>query len=349
MLKIDTAIGLFAPITWPIPPKGYGPWEKVVTNIARGLVARGYENVTIIATKEAKVPGAKTVAVIEKPFGEPLPNNIADYNRQHIEFAFDYAKNNLDIIHNHFNFHPLDLLAQLPIPLVTTMHGSGLEPAGKEGYGRHRDLAYVSISNAERQFVPELNYVATVYNGIDFDEFPFQPIAKKYLVNIGRVHPTKGVHHAVRLALKVGWPLKIAGFIAPDQQEYFDQKIKPYLNDDIEYLGELSTAEVVGLVGQATAAVGLIEWEEPFGLSVAEAMASGTPVIGTPRGAHKEIIFDGLTGIIVNDATEAAKRFDEVTRIDRASCRQKASETFSLPIMIDGYLSVYEQLLSKAA
>lgn len=347
MLTPDTRIGLLAPITWGIPPIGYGPWEKVVTNIARGLVSRGYTNVAVIATKQAYIPGTKTVAVIEKPLGESSPQNVLELNRQHIQFAGEYAKNNLDIIHNHFNFQPLDRLSQLPIPVVTTMHGSGIEPAAKDGYGRHKDLPFVSISNAERQFVPELNYVATVYNGIDFDEFPFQQSPDKYLVNIGRIHPTKGVHHAVELARRLNWPLKIAGLIAADQQDYFDKKIKPFLNNDIEYLGPLPADEVSILVRNATAAVGLIEWEEPFGLSVAEAMASGTPVIGTPRGAHKEIIKDGLTGILVDNVDEAVNRFSEVAAISRQGSRQTAKQLFSLEVMTENYINVYQKLLGQ--
>ena len=346
-LPLDTRIGFLAPITWQIPPVGYGPWEKVVTNIARGLVSRGYSNVTVIATKEARIPGVKTVAVVERPLGEPPPDDVLKINRQHIEFAYQYARENLDIIHNHFNFQPLDLLSGLNIPTVTTLHGSGIEPAAKEGYSKHRDMAFVSISNAERQFVPELNYVATVYNGIDFNEFPFESSPEKYLVNIGRIHPTKGVHNAVELARRLDWPLKIAGLIAADQQSYFDQNIKPFLSDKIEYLGSLSSTDVSLLVRKATALTGLIEWEEPFGLSVAEAMASGTPVIGTPRGSHREIIKQGETGILVANVAEAVKKFTEVTAINRRRCRDVANTLFSLETMTAGYVEVYQKLLES--
>lgn len=344
-LPLDTRIGFLAPITWQIPPDGYGPWEKVVTNITRGLVSRGYNNVTIIATNEARIPGAKTVAVIERPLGEPPPDDVLEINNQHIEFAYQYAKESLDIIHNHFNFQPLDLLSKLNIPVVTTLHGSGIEPAAKEGYSKHRNMAFVSISNAERQFVPELNYVATVYNGIDFNEFPFEPSPEKYLANIGRIHPTKGVHHAVELARRLDWPLKIAGLVAPDQEIYFDQKIKPFLSEKIEYLGSLSSADVSLLVRKATALTGLIDWEEPFGLSVAEAMASGTPVIGTPRGSHKEIIKDSITGVLATDVDEAVRRFPEIALINRQHCRDIAKTLFSLETMTAGYLDIYEKLL----
>lgn len=347
MLNTSTRIGFLAPITWQIPPIGYGPWEKVVTNIARGLVSRGYSDVTIIATKETHIPGVKTVAVVERPLGEPPPDNVTEINRQHIEFAYQYAKENLDIIHNHFNFQPLELLSRLSIPTVTTLHGSGVEPVAKEGYSKQKNMAFVSISNAERQFVPELNYVATVYNGIDFNEFPFEPSPEKYLANIGRIHPTKGVHNAVELARRLDWPLKIAGLIAEDQQMYFDQKIKPFLNDKIEYLGSLPSEDVSLLVRKATALTGLIEWEEPFGLSVAEAMASGTPVIGTPRGSHREIIKNGETGVLVNDVNEAVKRFPEITVIDRLHCRNVANKLFSLEAMTTGYLDVYEKLIAN--
>lgn len=347
MLDKYTRIGLLAPITWSIPPKGYGPWEKVVANLAKGLVARGYQNVIILATKDTNVPGAEVEAIINQPLGEPAPVNHQELNTRHIEHACEFAMKHLDIIHNHFNYQPLEKLSKLSIPIVTTMHGSGFEPKSKEGYLKHRDSAYVSISDSERLFVPELNYVATVYNGINFEEFTLNASPENYLVNVGRIHPTKGVHNAVELARKLNYPLKIAGPITDDQQDYFHTKIEPFVDGKlIEYLGNLPLDEAAKLVRNATAAVGLIEWEEPFGLSVAEAMASGTPVIGTPRGSHKEIIKDGVTGILVENVDQAVARFAEVKTIDRQRCRQAAREMFSLEKMTEGYLAVYEDLLS---
>lgn len=344
MLDRSTRIGLLAPITWQIPPLGYGPWERVVTDIARGLVSRGYTDVSIIATKEARVHGAKTIGVVDAPLGEPPPDSVLEINHKHIEFAYEYAEENLDLIHNHFNYQPLELLSQLTIPAVTTLHGSGIEPDAKAGYSNQWQMPFVSISNAERQFVPELNYVATVYNGIDFDRFPFESSPEPYLASIGRIHPTKGIHNAVELARRLDWPLKIAGLIAEDQQPYFDEQIKPFLNDKIEYLGSLSQEEVSLLVRKATALTGLIEWEEPFGLSVAEAMASGTPAVCTPRGSHPEIVADGETGVLVNSVDEAVERFTEVTNIDRLRCRSIAEGRFSVETMTAGYLEVYERL-----
>jgi glycosyltransferase involved in cell wall biosynthesis len=345
----ETRIGLLAPITWAIPPEGYGPWERVVANLCKGLVAAGCRNVTLFATRQADLPGVRTVASLDRPLGEPGPENADKLVEEHIRHAFGHAQGHLDLVHNHLNWRPLPLFSKLPIPTVTTLHGSAIEPASAAEYRRHRELPYVSISNAERNFLPELNYLATVYNGIDFREVPFVPEGGGYLAFAGRIHPQKGPHHAIELAEHAGLPLRLAGPVTPDQEDYFEAEIRPRIRPGaVEYLGSLSGPDTLRLMGGAAATVGLIEWDEPFGLSMAESMACGTPVIATPRGAHREIVREGVSGVLVRDVDEAYCRLEEALRLDRRACRQAAEETFSLEAMARGYLAAYGLALAGA-
>lgn len=348
MLPKNTRIGLLAPIIWPIPPKSYGAWERVVTNLATGLVKLGYKNITLFATKQARVKGVKVVSIIDKPLSQvEIPGKRA-FEFLHIAHGLKQASKSVDIIHNHLNYHPLLFSQFIDRPIVTTMHGSGIEPESKIGYSHYRRLPFVSISNFERKFIPHLNYVATVYNGIDMETFTFNPRKGKYLVNTGRIHPTKGVHNAVKLALAVKTPLYLAGPVEKEAEGYFREKIKPFIDGKrIIYLGNLPQPRINKLVGNALAFVGLIEWQEPFGLSVAEALSCGTPVIATPRGAHPELIKDGVNGLLVNSVREAIGRFDEIKLIDRSVCRQTAEKLFSMETMAKGYLAAYQLVLKK--
>lgn len=346
MLDIATRIGILAPIAWSIPPKKYGPWEKVTYNLIKGLHKLGYQNITLFATQETSLPGVKTMGLLKQPLAESGMEAPGTWEWLHLAHACAHA-GEVDILHSHCNWKALLFSDFIRTPLVTTLHGSGIEAASAIGYRQYKHQPFVSISNAERRFVPELNYVSTVYNGIDFDEFSFGDQAEDYLVNIGRMHPEKGVHHAIALAQKLDMPLYIAGLIQEEWRDYFDNEVKPHVDDKlIHFLGNLSSAEVHTLVARARAYIGMIEWEEPFGLSIAEAMASGTPVIATPRGAHEEIIIEGQSGILVNTVQEAVKRFPEVLKIDRQLCRQTAYSIFGLEKMAADYAKAYEKILT---
>lgn len=349
MLPYNTKIGILAPVTWEIPPVAYGPWEKVVTNVARGLVEAGYTNVTLFATKEAKIKGTKTVALLKSPLKELQPETDRSKEYLHITSSLAYANEHCDIVHNNLNFHPLLFSSFLKVPIVTTLHGSASVPESKIAYEYFKNLPYVSISDAERAYAPKLNYVATVYNPIDFSEFSFNPKAPdKKLVFAGRIHPDKGVHNAIALAQRTSLPLIIAGPIPHGQETYFKEQVEPHIDKkQITFVGNLTPKKVHALVSGAMAFVGLIEWDEPFGLSIAEAMASGTPVIGTPRGSQKELIIDGVTGILVKNVEEAARRIGELEHIERARCRAAASEMFDIKTVVNQYLQVYETVLSS--
>ncbi|MBP9762833.1 glycosyltransferase family 4 protein [Patescibacteria group bacterium] len=349
MLPKTTKIGLLSPITWPIPPVAYGAWETVVTNLARGLVKKGYTDITLFATKQAAIPGVKTVGFLDQPLGTHPKAGARAYELEQARFAIAEADRlKLDVLHNHFNYPPLLFQQASSTPMVTTLHGSAIEPDALAAYQLYRHKPYVSISNAERSFAPDLNYLATVYNAIDTTTFVYQPQPGSYLVQTGRIHPTKGVHQAIRLAKAVKRSLYLAGPIENDQQTYFDEQIKPFIDGvNVIYLGNISPLEVAKLVSHAYAFVALIDWEEPFGLSVVEAMACGTPVIGMRRGAQVETILEGETGLLVSSVEEAIERFSEVERIDRAQCSDKTVKCFSIDAMTDGYLAVYERLLSS--
>ncbi len=346
MLSKQTRIGLLAPITWPIPPEGYGAWERVVANLAKGLALEGFTNVTLLATKQAHIPGVRTVSIIDRPLSQQTVAGKSALEHLHIAASMHLA-GEFDIIHNHLNYFPLLFSDFIQTPVITTMHGSAIEPASKLAYLHYSKLPFASISNFERTLLPELNYVATVYNSVDFDIFTLNKTPQQYLVNAGRVHPSKGVHNAIELALLVGMPLYIAGPVEEDCKEYFATRIAPFIdNKRIFYVGSLPPKELYALVSNALVFVGLIEWDEPFGLAVAEAMACGTPVIGTPNGAHREIIEEGVTGILVQTVQEAADKFAMVAKINREQCHATAKLRFSISSMTKGYIEAYEKVLS---
>jgi glycosyltransferase involved in cell wall biosynthesis len=344
MLDKKTSIGLLAPITWSIPPKAYGPWERDVADLAKELVKAGYENIYLYATKEAYIPGVKTVAVIDAPLGEREIDGKRALEMIHIAHALEHASTNVDIINNHLNYLPLLFSAFIKAPIITTLHGAASEPEAKRAFSHYNRLPYISLTNAERAHLPELNYVGNAPNGIDFDEFSPAESVENYLVNTGRIHPSKGIHHAIEFAHKVGRPLFLAGPI--DDPRYFAEQVKPRLDKQVRYLGNLGAAEVHQLVSRAHAFVALIDWDEPFGRSIAEAMASGTPVIGTARGSHNELVVDKVTGIRVKDTDEAVRRFKEVATLNRQECRKKAYELFSLEAMRNGYIAAFEKVLA---
>lgn len=347
MLSKNTRIGILAPIVWSIPPKGYGPWENVVANLVQGIRDLGYMDITLFATKETQIPGIKTVALYDRPLEEGKYNHPKEL--LHVAHSLNQASElGIEILHNHCNYFPLLFNDVLPFPIITTLHGSAAEPESNIAYTQYKHLPYVSISEAERNISPTLHYVRTIYNPINFELFSLNEKPKKYLVNVGRMHPDKGVHQAIALAKAVGMPLFLAGPISADCQKYFDTKIAPYVDGvHVVYVGNLPMLEAKKLVAEAFAFVGLINYAESFGLAIAEAMASGTPVIGMARGSHKELIRNGVTGILVSSIEEAIARFDELKLIDRAQCRLAIQQMCDTPNVAAEYLQAYEYVLNK--
>ncbi|HEY8498033.1 MAG TPA: glycosyltransferase family 4 protein [Limnochordales bacterium] len=341
-------IGLLGPITWRTPPRRYGPWEQVVSHLAEGLVRRGHD-VTLFATADS-VTSARLVAVCPRPLGESPELDPKAYEYLHVAEALRWARRRaFDLLHNHLNCYPLAFADLVPVPIVTTLHGSALlEPATRVIYRRQAHLPYVSISDAERQGLPELRYVATVYNGVDLDQFTFRPEPGGYLAFLGRMSPKKGAHLAVEVARRTGLPLRMAALIPPDEREFFRREIEPHLDGrQIAYVGEVGPEERDRFLGGALALLHLGTVPEPFGLAMVEAQACGTPVIAMGLGSVPEVVRHGETGFVVHTLEEAVEAVRQVRAIDRAACRRWVEARFSVERMVEGYEAVYRRVLEE--
>ncbi|WP_309572704.1 glycosyltransferase family 4 protein [Deinococcus sp.] len=333
-------IGMLAPIAWRVPPRQYGPWERVVSLLTEGLVAAGAD-VTLYATQDAQT-AAHLSAVVPTPYEETPGMDVKVWEGLHLAHAFGDS-GRVDIVHNHADFLPLMFASLVDTPTVTTIHGfsgAAILPA----YTAYADrLHFVSISDADRS--PDLPYLATVYHGIDLGEFTFRdvPDTPPYLAFLGRIHPDKGAADAIRVARAAGLPLRMAGII--HDRAYFEREVEPHLGADVTFLGSVGPADRDTLLGGAAALLHLIHFDEPFGLSVLESMACGTPVIAYGRGSMRELIEDGVSGRIVHDEDGAVSAVRALDGIDRAAVRARA-QTFSVTRMVEGYLLVYRQLVA---
>ncbi|WP_114747722.1 glycosyltransferase family 4 protein [Pleomorphovibrio marinus] len=333
-------IALLSPIAWRTPPAKYGPWEQVASNIAEGLVEKNMD-VTLFATGNSITKG-KLQYVVKMGYAENPDIDPKVWECLHISHLMEQA-NQFDVIHNHFDFLPLSYSHLIKTPMVTTIHGfssPNIMPVYKK---YNQSNFYVSISNADRS--PELEYIATIYNGIHKDEFTYRNTSKDYLLFFGRIHPEKGTYESIQIAKQSGRKLIISGLI--QQQEYFDSKVKPFINDDdIVYVGNSNPKERDKLLGEAFALLHPISFREPFGLSVAESMMCGTPVIAFNLGSMPELILDGKTGFLVNTFEEAVEAVENIKSIDRKNCREWALTKFSREKMTEGYLQVYNKILN---
>jgi glycosyltransferase involved in cell wall biosynthesis len=334
-------IAMLAPIAWRTPPRHYGPWESVTSLLSEGLVARGHD-VTLFATADSQT-GGTLKAVCPQGYEEDRSLIAKAWECLHISELFEHA-GVYDMIHNQFDFLPLTYTGMTRTPVVTTIHGfssPGILPVYKKYNGRTH---YVSISDADRS--PDLDYIRTVYHGIDMTQFDFQPEPDDYLLFFGRIHQDKGAREALRIAGACGKKLIMAGII--QDQGYHDRFVAPHIdNDKVVYLGSVGPAERNRLLGKALALLHPIQFNEPFGLSVVEAMACGTPVIAFDRGSMPEIIENGKSGFLVGSVDQAVETVARVADIDRAYCRQHVERHFTVDRMVDDYIQVYEQILGK--
>lgn len=331
-------IAILAPIAWRTPPRHYGPWEQMASNLAEGLVAKGAD-VTLFATADSITSG-KLSAICAKGYAED-PHADAKVNEcMHISYLMEQARD-FDIIHNHFDFLPLTWSRLVKTPMVTTIHGFS-SPKILPVYQRFNDIVrYVSISNSDRH--PTLHYAATIYNGIRTADFAFEPSPDNYLLYYGRIHPDKGTHEAVQIALHTGRKLIIAGII--QDEGYYNEKVKPFIDEDqIRYIGAVGGKKRSELLGSAQALLHPISFNEPFGLSVAEAMLCGTPVIAFNKGSMPELIIDRKTGFLVNNIHEAAAAVEDLSLINRRDCYLHAREKFSAEKMVEQYMALYDTM-----
>ena len=328
-------IAVLSPVAWRTPPRRYGAWETVAGNIAEGLVARGWD-VTLFATGDS-VTRANLHAVVDRGYEEDssVDPKVAEY--LHISEAFEHASE-FDLIHSHYDFMALSYTRLVKTPVLTTIHGFS-SPQIMPVYEKYRDGYFVSISDSDR--APELNYLATVYNGIDLSLYPLQKGGGD-LIFLGRIHPDKGVHLAIEVAERGGWPLLIAGII--QDRTYFREQIEPHLNQKIRYIGPVDVAGKNVLFARARALLHLNTIPERFGLVLAEANAAGVPVIAMDLGSCREVIQDGQTGFLVANTGEAVRALERVGEIDRDMCRQRVRKCFSMETMVGAYEQVYHKV-----
>ncbi len=336
-------IAILSPVAWRTPPRAYGAWETVASNITEGLVARGWKNVTLFATKDS-ITKAKLVGWIEKGYEEDKSQIPPVSTCLHISKALQMA-DEFDLIHNNFDYLPLTYIPFIKTPMLTTIHGFSNQDILRV-YHDHKDSYFVSISDSDRD--PGLPYLATVYNGIDLSNLTFRDKPGDKLVHYGRIHNDKGTHLAIEAAKKSGMDLIIAGII--QDQEYFDNLVKPHINDSsIQFIGPVNPAQRDELLKEAYAVLHLNTIPERFGLVMAESMATGVPVIAMDLGSCREVIADKQTGYLVNDVDEAVEAIGKIDLIDRKNCRKRVEENFTIDRMVENYEKVYKMIFEMSS
>src|ERR1700761_2057337 len=320
-------VAVLAPVAWRTPPRHYGPWEQVASNIAEGLVKRGVE-VTLFATGDSLTAGTLDYAC-KVGLEEDRSQDYKVMECLHISNLMEKA-DEFDIIHNNFDFLPLTYSGLIKTSVITTIHGFSSQKIIPV-YKKYNSIGhYVSISNADRS--PELNYLATVYNGLNIAEFTFVEQPDDYLLYFGRIHHDKGCAEAIAIAKKSKRKLLMAGII--QDEGYYKEKIEPELNEQIQYIGHAGPEKRNALLGKALALLHPINFNEPFGMSVAEAMLCGTPVIAFNKGSMTELIKHQETGFLVNTVDEAAAIVNELKNIKRLNCCNWATSQFSCDKMV---------------
>ena len=334
-------IAMLSPVAWPTPPRGYGPWEQVAANIAEGLTERGHD-VTVFATKDSK-PAGRLHAICPKPYELDKSINPDVWMPMHIAECFEHA-DDFDLIHNHCDFRALVFARLVKTPVITTIHGFS-SPSIYPAYEKYNaDTWYVSISDSDRY--DKLDYVATVYNGIDISQFTFREKPGQDLLFIGRIHYEKGCAEAIQIARQSGKKLTIAGFV--QQEDYFKEKVEPHIDGkQINFIGPVEAKQRDELMGNALAVLHPVMQPERFGLIMTEAMACGTPVIAFDKGSPREVIDHGKTGYVVNDINAACDAVTKAHTINRQACRNHVEQHFTIEQMVNGYEKAYEQILQK--
>lgn len=332
---------MLAPISWRTPPRHYGPWELVTSLLTEALIARGID-VTLFATADSITAG-KLSAVCPAPYSEDPSIDPKVWEILHIAHAFEHATE-FDLIHNQADFIPLAFTRLVGAPVVTTIHGFSsprILPAFKAYEER---VHYVAISDADRH--PSLRYAATIHHGIPLEEFPFDVAGGDDLLFYGRIHHDKGPAESIEAALRSGRRLVMAGII--QDEDYHRRRVEPLLDGDlIRHIGTVGGPARARLLGGARALLHLINFAEPFGLSVIESMACGTPVVAFNRGSMPELIDHGVTGFLVDTVDEAVAAIARVGEIDRRACRAAVEARFTVDRMADRYLALYREVLGS--
>lgn len=334
-----------------VPPLGYGGTELVVSMVTEELVSRGHQ-VTLFASADSTT-AARLVSVTDKalrPAGEPARRWGAYDIRLLMELQKRRAE--FDIVHNHMGWQALPYLEAMDCPVVTTNHNP-IKDYAAPIYLTYRHLPYVAISESYKRlnYPDELNYVATIYNGIDTSSFPVgADDPRTYLLFIGRLCADKGVEPAIEIAKKLQLPIILAGKVDEADRDYFEDHVRPHLHSpDVEFIGEVENGDKPALYRKAIATVYPINFEEPFGLVMAESLASGTPVMALDRGSVREVLSDGDTAVIARSVDELVQRFGQIQTIDPQQCRDRVKKLFSKEKMVDAYEDVYRFLVAGGA
>jgi len=341
-------IAQVAPLTEAIPPKLYGGTERVVSWLTEELIALGHE-VTLFASGDS-VTSARLEAVW--PRALRLDGAVRDPNALHmvmLEQVYRRAAD-FDILHCHLDYYPFSLFARQPTPFVTTLHGRLDLPEHQPVFDAFGAIPVVSISSSQRRPLPQANWVRTVHHGLPENLLSPKPVMPSYFAFLGRIAPEKGADCAVRIAEHCGVPLKVAAKVDRADREYYDEHIKPmFASAKVDYIGEINDRQKSDFLSGALALLVPIDWPEPFGLVMIEAMACGTPVIAFNRGSVPEIIEDGLTGFIVEDEPGAIGAVDRLPHLSRARIRKRFEERFTAKRMAQDYLSVYRSFTDAVA
>ena len=334
-------IAMLSPLSWRTPPRHYGPWENVVSLLTEQLVSMGIE-VTLFASGDSLTSG-KLAWVCERPYSEDPDIDPKAWECLHIAELFRRA-DEFDLIHNHYDFLPLSYSGFTSTPVVTTIHGFS-SPSILPVYKQYNDSTYyVAISEADKSM--ELDYIATIHHGIELNQFEYQSESGDYLLFFGRIHPDKGVHDAIEVASKTGKRLVIAGIV--QDEAYFREQIEPCIDGSkVEYIGSVGPEKRQEVMGAALALLHLIHFDEPFGLSVVESMACGTPVIAYDRGSMPELIQDGISGFIVDDLDAAVQAVGKINTLDRRVCREDVEKRFTSQRMAREYMGIYQRILDE--
>ena len=341
-------IAQVAPLTEAVPPKLYGGTERVVSWLTEELIALGHE-VTLFASGDS-VTSARLEAMW--PRALRLDGSVRDPNALHmmmLEHVYQRAAD-FDLLHFHLDYYPFSLFARQPTPFMTTLHGRLDLPEHQPVFDMFSSSPVVSISNAQRRPLPQANWVRTVHHGLPERLLMPKPVKPSYFAFLGRIAPEKGIDRAIRIAQHCGVPLKVAAKVDGADREYFDEKIEPMIRSgNVEYIGEINDNDKSEFLSGAIALLVPIDWPEPFGLVMIEAMACGTPVIAFNRGSVPELIDDGVTGFIVEDINGAIGAVDRLGQLSREKIRQRFEERFTARRMAQDYLSAYRNLIESEA
>ena len=341
-------IAQVAPLIESVPPKHYGGTERIVSYLTEELVRAGHE-VTLFASGDS-VTNARLIAPFRRSVRknerckDPMAREVIL-----IDHVVEHARE-FDVIHFHTGYLHFAVSRHLPVPHVTTLHGRLDMLDLVRVFDRFRDVPVISISDSQREPVPWANWQATIYHGLPKDLFRFYPDRGDYLAFLGRISPEKRADRAIEIAKRIDMPLKIAAKVDRADRRYFKRVVEPLLNDSyVEWVGEISDQQKNEFLGNAYALLFPIDWPEPFGLVMIEAMACGTPVIAYESGSVPEVLEDGITGFVVNELDEAAEAIGRIANLSRARCREVFEKRFTATRMADDYMEVYEQMVRRTA